>query len=45
VRQFKLGKYVKREIGQADDTLPADGMTVLTWQDALKIERNVVESL
>jgi integrase len=37
VRQFKLGKYVKREIGRADDTLPADGMTVLTWQDALKI--------
>src|ERR1700694_2656677 len=37
VRQSKLGKYVKREVGQADDILPADGLTVLTWQDALKL--------
>ena len=40
VRQFKLGKYVKREIGQADDTLPADSLTVLTWQNGLQLATN-----
>ena len=37
VRRYSNDRYHKREIGQADDTLPADGITVLAWHDALKI--------
>src|SRR5215472_12216231 len=28
------GRYVKRRLGVADDELPADGATVLSWEDA-----------
>lgn len=30
------GRYIKRTIGQPDDTLPADGKLVLSWQQAMK---------
>jgi integrase len=29
------GKYVQRRLGTADDTVPADGVSVLAWGDAL----------
>jgi integrase len=29
--------YETRQIGQADDTIPADGVTILTWSDAVKL--------
>jgi integrase len=31
------GGYVQRRLGVADDELPADGVTVLSWQDAANI--------
>jgi integrase len=31
------GRYLKRRLGVADDELPADGITVLSWQDATKL--------
>src|ERR1700676_5370848 len=33
LRRFNGKKYSKREIGQADDTTPADGVGVLPWND------------
>lgn len=42
VREFKPdashkwgGRYVQRRLGAADDTVPADGVSVLAWSDAL----------
>jgi integrase len=44
VREFKAdvthkmgGRYLKRRLGVADDELPADGKTVLSWEDATKL--------
>jgi integrase len=31
------GRYLRRRLGVADDELPADGVTVLSWQDATKL--------
>ena len=35
-RRFAGGQYVKGTLGQADDTLPADGELILSWEQALK---------
>lgn len=35
-RRYAGGQYAKRTLGQADDTLPADGELVLSWEQALK---------
>ena len=44
LREFKAdasmkggGRYVQRRLGVADDTLPSDGTTVLSWADAQKL--------
>jgi integrase len=44
LREFKTdvghetgGRYLKRRLGVADDELPADGVTVLSWHDATKL--------
>jgi integrase len=37
LREYRGGRLWKREIGVADDSLPADGSTVLSWRDALRI--------
>jgi integrase len=40
LREFKpgtpRGRYVKRTLGTADDLVPADGVNVLSWEDAQK---------
>jgi integrase len=36
VRVFNGTKYQRKELGQADDHQPSDGVTVLSWSDALK---------
>lgn len=36
LREYLSDRYVKRAIGQADDVLPADGVSVLSWEQALK---------
>jgi integrase len=35
VRLFSGGKYQRQELGQADDTLPSNGVSVLSWSEAL----------
>ena len=37
VRVFNGNRYHKTQIGAADDTVPADGLTVFVWKDALRI--------
>ena len=44
VREFKSdvdrrrgGRYIKRRLGLTDDELPANGTTVLTWEDATRL--------
>lgn len=37
LRRFNGTKYHKRELGQADDGLPADGVRVLSWPDVVKL--------
>ena len=37
LREFRRGRYTKRRIGAADDELPADGATVLSWSQALNL--------
>ena len=37
LRRFNGTKYHKRELGQADDGLPADGVRVLSWLDMVKL--------
>jgi integrase len=44
IREFKAdasqkrgGRYIKRRLGAADDELPADGIVVLSWEDATKL--------
>jgi integrase len=37
LRRFNGEKYSKREVGQADDTTPADGVSVLSWHDVAKL--------
>jgi len=34
---FNGNRYHKTQIGAADDTVPADGLTVFVWKDALRI--------
>jgi integrase len=34
LREFRGGRYVQRRLGVADDLHPADGATVLTWEQA-----------
>jgi integrase len=36
VREHRGGRFVKRRLGLADDTLPADGLNVLSWAEALQ---------
>ena len=35
VRLFSDGKYQRKELGQADDSIPSDGVTILSWSEAL----------
>lgn len=37
VREHRPQGYVKRTLALADDTVPADGKTVLSWQQALRL--------
>ena len=37
LREYRNGGYAKRRLGAADDVVPADGATVLSWQDALSM--------
>src|SRR6266446_2438056 len=37
LREFREGRYVRRRLGIADDSTPADGQTVLSWQDAQRL--------
>lgn len=44
LREFKAdasakggGRYLQRRLGTSDDTLPSDGITVLSWADAQKL--------
>ncbi|MGP8166608.1 MAG: tyrosine-type recombinase/integrase [Steroidobacteraceae bacterium] len=37
LRRFNGNKYHKRELGQADDDVPADGVRVLAWPDVVKL--------
>ena len=37
LRRFNGHKYHKRELGQADDEVPADGVRVLAWPDVVKL--------
>jgi integrase len=34
LREYRAGRYVKRRLGAADDELPADGVSVLSWEEA-----------
>jgi integrase len=34
LREFRNGRYVKRRLGLTDDTVPSDGLRVLTWAEA-----------
>jgi integrase len=34
LREFRNGRYVKRRLGLTDDTVPSDGLSVLTWAEA-----------
>jgi integrase len=36
LREYRGGRYAKRRLGIADDEINADGVTVLSWSDALK---------
>jgi integrase len=36
LREFRGGRYVQRRLGAADDDIPADGVAVLSWDDAQK---------
>jgi integrase len=36
MREHRGGRFVKRSLGVADDTQPADGSSVLSWSDALR---------
>ncbi len=37
LRRFNGSKYHKRELGQADDEAPPDGVRVLSWPDVVKL--------
>jgi integrase len=37
LREFRGGRYVKRMLGTADDLVPADGVSVLSWEDVQRI--------
>jgi integrase len=37
IRTFSAGRYYKRHVGLADDTAPADGVTVFAWRDVARI--------
>jgi len=37
LREFRGGRYVKRVLGTADDLVPADGVSVLSWEDVQHI--------
>jgi integrase len=37
LRRFNGSKYHKRELGQADDDAPPDGVRVLSWPDVVKL--------
>jgi integrase len=41
IREFKpgtpRGRYVKRRVGIADDILPADGVSIYSWEDVQKL--------
>jgi len=37
LREFRGGRYVKRLLGTADDLVPADGVSVLSWEDVQRI--------
>jgi integrase len=41
LREYRDGRYYKRQIGQADDGIDADGQTVFTWAQALAISLGV----
>ncbi|HEY2675348.1 MAG TPA: site-specific integrase [Steroidobacteraceae bacterium] len=36
IREYQVGRYLKRRLGVADDDIEADGVTVLSWSEALK---------
>jgi len=37
LRERRAGRYFKRDLGTADDAVEADGVSVLSWTQALKI--------
>lgn len=44
LRRYANGKYRKDRLGVADDFDPADGQSVLTWDDALRLSVNPAEA-
>ena len=37
LREFRKGRYLERKLGAADDTLPANGRDVLSWDEAVRL--------